>query len=336
MGWAAAGFLAVAWLAFFPGLYDSGPFNWALLSLLAAGYAADWIVRSWRERAPFDAPAGIALGLLGWCALSLFWSVDWRNGLSGLIYAGVCFTLFCWARAETVQRAVILGSLGACVLLFWPATVGGFGNPNFLAEFLIAGLPFLAVSRYGKYLALIAALVLMFQVDALIGAVVGGTFTPATSLGYRLELWGGTLLMWADSPFIGQGLGSFDYLFPFYAPDTELLSDPDKFAGAAHNDFLQLLAELGLIGAGLVVWLLRQIRRPRTSLEWAALASLGLTGCLALIGFPLQNPATASLAALSLGLLARPARWSLSLMQSARWRHTWLSQPPPMPSLPIL
>jgi hypothetical protein len=50
----------------------------------------------------------------------------------------------------------------------------------------------------------------------------------------RLELWGKALSMWVASPVWGQGLYSFV-----------------KQYGAVHNTYMELLAELGLIGLGL-------------------------------------------------------------------------------------
>lgn len=298
-------YLAGAWLAFLPETYGFA-LNWAMLYVFTAIIVAIFVRRSWRERPIVDWAAAFALALAGWAALSLAWSADWRTGLAGVANMAACFALFCWARrnAAKVARATLIASIGACVLVFAiPNSHGGFGNPNFLAEFLIIAAPFLLISKIGRVAALGVGAVIVFKVDALIGAAAAGTWTPEFSIVYRLELWAGTALMWADAFLLGQGLGSFDYLFSLYAPDTTVLSEPYKSAGAAHSDPLQLLAELGLVGLVLAVFLVRQAwRKPRTSIERAAAASLVLAGLLSLIGFPLQNPATAALVAASLGI----------------------------------
>ena len=55
--------------------------------------------------------------------------------------------------------------------------------------------------------------------------------------------------MIATSPLFGTGLGSFKWTYPAY----ESLN-PDIPAVYAHNDYLQLIIEIGFIGFGLVLW----------------------------------------------------------------------------------
>jgi len=57
-----------------------------------------------------------------------------------------------------------------------------------------------------------------------------------------------TLDMWKDYPVLGAGLGSFQVVFPRYsreATSTGLYTH-------AHNDYLQLAAETGVIGIALL------------------------------------------------------------------------------------
>ena len=59
----------------------------------------------------------------------------------------------------------------------------------------------------------------------------------------RLLLWGETLDLIRAYPLFGCGLGSYGSAFLKYKVSEPLVSDP-----YAHNDYLQLLAELGAIG----------------------------------------------------------------------------------------
>ncbi|HSN43454.1 MAG TPA: O-antigen ligase family protein [Propionibacteriaceae bacterium] len=62
----------------------------------------------------------------------------------------------------------------------------------------------------------------------------------------RRVLWDRALTLWATDPLIGAGPGSFVDVNP-YAPDTDLLP--------VHSSLLQVLSELGLVGAALLALL---------------------------------------------------------------------------------
>lgn len=145
-----------------------------------------------------------------------------------------------------------------------------------------------------------------------------------TSLKARGELGWNTLAMIADRPFFGWGLGSFNAVYPDYSErhravlgDWTVLESAARFAGASHNEFLQLHAELGLVGwalflACIVVLARHAWRKKRDRLDLAAGASLGVAALLSLIAFPLQNAATAMVAGLSVTILARGlTAWTL-------------------------
>ena len=120
------------------------------------------------------------------------------------------------------------------------------------AVFCVASL------RRGRHLSL--AIVPLILIGLLIGAVglrVGGdglweryaTLAQPEgepSFAFRLDTAKRTLTMLSDFPLVGVGLGAFGDLYGLYAP-----GDRAKRAGAAHNDYAQLAAESGLIGAAL-------------------------------------------------------------------------------------
>lgn len=59
----------------------------------------------------------------------------------------------------------------------------------------------------------------------------------------RLEIWESTWMMFLDKPLFGWGYNMFRWLYPHY--QLANTATPMHFA---HNDFLQLLMELGLVG----------------------------------------------------------------------------------------
>ncbi|HET6177412.1 MAG TPA: O-antigen ligase family protein [Candidatus Sulfotelmatobacter sp.] len=126
----------------------------------------------------------------------------------------------------------------------------------------------------------------------------------------RSEITGGTRLsidrdairMFRNRPVLGWGLGAFPVVYPqfrsFYT---------NFFVNEAHNDYLQLLTEMGLLGFGIMVWFLIVLLRhaiPKIGI-WTSdvggavtlACTLSVSGILvhSLFDFNLQIPANAAL-----------------------------------------
>ncbi len=132
-----------------------------------------------------------------------------------------------------------------------------------------------------------------------------GTLGPANSeiaSGTRAHIDRDTLHMFLERPVLGWGLGTFPTVYPQFRTFYTNL-----FINEAHNDYLQLLTETGLLGFATMVWFVvsvykRAIAKARTWTSDAngavALACLlGLTGILvhSAVDFNLQIPANAAL-----------------------------------------
>lgn len=110
-----------------------------------------------------------------------------------------------------------------------------------------------------------------------------------------------TLEMAENSLMLGHGAGSFRYIFPQYQQHHPSIYKPwgkMLYWEYAHNDYAQLLAEMGLIGAGLALFALLTIIASawQTNLfsQFALLLMLGgpaLVAATAVLDFPLHNPA---------------------------------------------
>lgn len=128
----------------------------------------------------------------------------------------------------------------------------------------------------------------------------------------RLDLWRPTARMWLDHPWVGVGPGHFDLRFPAYRPVT-IQSRPYW----AHNDYLNALADWGVVGGGLVAGVMgclvwagwrtwRYVRRDGSELRAkpsdraAAVLGLGVGllafGLHAFVDFNWHIPANAMLA----------------------------------------
>lgn len=139
-----------------------------------------------------------------------------------------------------------------------------------------------------------------------------------TSVQHRRAIWLNTLAMARDAPVVGVGLGNHKVVYPAYAWSAA----PDRIFGErsqldfAHNDYLQTLAELGLVGVGLLAWLavalwrtLRRLWLREAAADRRALvlgAGLGVAGLLvdAAFSFPLQQALPPLVLMAYLGVLA--------------------------------
>jgi O-antigen ligase len=84
--------------------------------------------------------------------------------------------------------------------------------------------------------------------------------TPAeTFFTSRGWIWRDTLALIRAYPVAGVGLGAFETAYPSHSQ-----SDGSLRVNAAHNDYLQLLAEGGLIGGALALWFILVICRAIT------------------------------------------------------------------------
>src|SRR5271166_596586 len=138
------------------------------------------------------------------------------------------------------------------------------------------------------------------------------------------------LRMFLKRPVLGWGLGTFPVVYPEYRTFYT-----NFFVNQAHNDYLQLLVEMGALGFAAMLWFLITLyrRAVRKIGNWAAEMSgavtlaclLGLTGILvhSAVDFNLQIPANAALFYVLCTVAA-----SDPLTQPARKRRIARSKPP--------
>ena len=110
-----------------------------------------------------------------------------------------------------------------------------------------------------------------------------------------------------DAPLTGYGLGNFKNTFPLYRDHTVV-----GYYDRAHNDYLELIFELGIPAAILfytsILWIIvicwrgMKRRRQRKIYPTLAVAVSVLVGAHALIDFSLQMPSIAVFYAMILGL----------------------------------
>jgi len=152
------------------------------------------------------------------------------------------------------------------------------------------------------------------------GRISISQFTKGSSLKRREAIWGFTTLMIKDHPILGSGLGTFkynslNYQAKFFDQGENRRLYPYGIADKVHNEYLQLGAELGLIGLGIFLWLiicffrcgLRILKKLKDKYKQGIVIGLmgGVVAVLidAIFGFPLHLPATLVLFWLFVGLV---------------------------------
>ena len=184
-----------------------------------------------RATASFKTPNGLGayLTLAVPLGLSLFFSkkYPWR----------VCFIFFIaclWSLGLTFSRGAWVGTLSgmAFVLLI----KGFFHNEKFI--FLI--------STRGFILMLIFLAGFVFSIHL----IENSSWKRLNTAQWRLAIWQDTLKMIKDHPFLGHGPNTFMQLFQSYRRDVG--TQPTY----AHNCYLQLATENGLLGLGGFLWII--------------------------------------------------------------------------------
>jgi hypothetical protein len=240
---------------------------------------------------------------------------------AGSYFAMTAIMCVALARTGSGRRALALLLLPVISAGLWLA-----GSRVALAAGLICGTWMLALDYRARTLAVRRgrAAILGTVVLLLSGVVAMHVISPPegqTRFGYavfaRTELLKTGFRMLADRPLFGVGISQFYDLFPRYS-SVELR---EAFATAAvvpvtrenaHNNLMQILAELGIAGlAAFCLVLVTALRRRRedSTPSWRLAALFGLAAFLltCLGGHPLLTPMVAFPFWLALGLAASVA-----------------------------
>jgi O-antigen ligase len=131
----------------------------------------------------------------------------------------------------------------------------------------------------------------------------------------RLPIWRDAWKMIEGAPLFGRGLGTFRWTFPAFET-----FEPDAPARYTHNDYLQALTEVGVVGLVLLLWAFglcwraaaRNLLQSRDPLVIGiGLGTLGALSACALqevTDFSLYIPGVATLFAALIGLNLRASR----------------------------
>ena len=155
------------------------------------------------------------------------------------------------------------------------------------------------------------------QNDTGVNALQDDAFEIPSSLQSRMLIWQATLAVFRSHPVVGVGAGNLNEVIPPYYPEKLLKRFKGKLeAGTSHNEYLQILAETGILGgvsclvflalllffAARVSW--RTAKERGEFLPFFLLASILGILTASLVSSPLQRPVTLFLFWLFAGFLA--------------------------------
>lgn len=128
---------------------------------------------------------------------------------------------------------------------------------------------------------------------------------------FRRFVWQGTIIMIKEHPFTGVGLGGFKQHYPEYQAKFLERDEYPSYVQAsnvpqAHNEFLQVWAEMGILGVAAVIWLVSALfcngisilKKLKAPYIWKLESGMH-AGCFAvlvhaIVSFPFHLASTAS------------------------------------------
>ncbi|HEV8374973.1 MAG TPA: O-antigen ligase family protein, partial [Candidatus Polarisedimenticolia bacterium] len=231
-------------------------------------------------------------------ALGLFFS-RWREPHAGETWRERLLAL-------TDRRASLNMTLLLCIGIVSVGLVLSYSRAGIILGLATAGLFCLVQLRHGW----------TFQKTLLMALLIAVVFVPIYGVGYwtltgryallsgemttpgsRMAVWRKTAEIIRDYPFLGTGVGTFQYVFPRYRDSTTT-----AFYDFTHSDYLQVFSEAGALGVALLaagVFLVakawrgnpREARSGETVLRSACGFALLAVGLHEALDFSLQIPA---------------------------------------------
>jgi O-antigen ligase len=292
-----------------------------VLGLVQFGHGENFILFSAMEALPVtnraagfylnpDHLAGL-LELLGAFALSVTcWSrlAKWARVVFGYLaltcYVGVALTASRGGYLSVVASLVVFGTLSLVALRAGGSSV--VGKYGAIGALVLVG-------------AFITPVLLLKQDPTLNKRLVEVVSTDQT----RLDLWGAAIKQWKLNPLFGTGGGTYRYYGRLFRAER-MQADPVM----VHNDYLQLLCEYGLVGAGAFLFFCwahfrygwrnfwqfgprriaagTAVASDRLALNIGAWSALGAYVMHSAVDFNMHNPPNAMIVAIALAFLASP------------------------------
>ena len=217
----------------------------------------------------FAAPLGLYSKevILGNRRPEVFGSVS--SGLGGLI---LLFTSIAFAQLLYATKGKTRLFWGLLSLIFMLGVIMTFGREAWVGLFLaVLIMVALGTKNWSILLVLLIPLILLFIPG------VSDFFDPTKVYGAdRFTIWQDAYNIWLRSPYFGVGAGNYQFFDRIYGHDQ---------VGVAHNQYLEVLAEMGIQGLICLIWLLIAVGIQIFKSFKEAKTNLGKAIALAYIGF---------------------------------------------------
>ena len=178
----------------------------------------------------------------------IFSTLENPNVLAGYLDVFICLALGLLAKVERRSQKVIL--IVAIIVLAGCLTMT-YSRGAFLT--IAAVFAVYAFLQDWRVLILFAAVTgIIAYTDATFTDRIFSAFNMGdSSEGVRLGIWVSTTAMISDHPFTGIGWGAYQYVYPQY---NYYIADNDITIYHAHNIYLNVAAEIGIVGALAFFW----------------------------------------------------------------------------------
>jgi O-antigen ligase len=204
--------------------------------------------------------------ILGVRRVEVFGSDSSGLGTTLVLFADLAFGQVLYTNG---RRRIYWGIL---TLLFSIGVILAFGREAWIELFM--SMLVMIVFRTKNWAAL---LFLLVPLALLFVPGVSDFFNSSKVYGSdRLKIWADAITIWQKSPYFGIGAGNYQFFDRIYGVDK---------AGLAHNQYLEMLAEMGVQGLLCLLWVLTVFGLKALSSFKEAKTQLSKSVTLAFIGF---------------------------------------------------
>lgn len=235
-----------------------------------------WIVRAFISTGMLYALGTIFAGPLGLYSQLVILGVQ-RPQVFGLT-SSVLGMLLVFFACIALGQALYAHTPGAsvcwwlCTIIFSIAVIMSFGRESWLALCISV----LAMIGFRNRSLLVLFILQVFLLSLFVPGVTD-FFNPEKVYGLdRLNIWQDAIAIWQGHPYFGVGAGNFQFFDITYGVEV---------AGVAHNQFLEVLAEMGVQGLLCLLWSLVALGRLTLQGFSAATTSQGKAIALAFLGY---------------------------------------------------